>query len=89
MPTAERQHQPEANINVGGRATTIAPELQYGLVDLGFAGVGFIPSWNVPGAVSRYATFEPNENAPYLIKPGPYREDHDRLPQGQHRQRVA
>jgi len=62
------KHQPEANINVGPQGdTTIAPDLQYGLVDLGFAGVGFIPSWDVPGAVARYMTFEPNENAPYLV----------------------
>ena len=47
--------------------TTIAPDLQYGLVDLGFAGVGFIPSWNVPGAVARYMTFDPNEDASYLV----------------------
>ena len=62
------KHQPEASINVGSQGdTTIAPDLQYGLVDLGFAGIGFIPSWNVPGAVGRYMTFEPNENQPYLV----------------------
>jgi iron complex outermembrane receptor protein len=62
------KHQPEASINVGAQGdTAIAPEFQYGLVDLGFAGVGLIPSWNVPGAVARYMTFEPNENAPYLV----------------------
>jgi len=60
------KHQPEAPI-VAGSDTAIAPDLQYGLVDLGFAGVGFIPSWNVPGAVARYATFSPNENASYLV----------------------
>ena len=48
--------------------TTIGSDLQYGLVDLGFAGVGMIPSWNVPGAVSRYMTFNPSEaSAAYLI----------------------
>jgi TonB-dependent receptor len=68
MPREKDKHQPEASINVGSQGdTTIAPDLQYGLVDLGFAGVGFIPSWNVPGAVSRYMTFEPNENASYLV----------------------
>jgi len=62
------KHQPEGNINVGTQGdTAIAPDLQYGLVDLGFAGVGPIPSWNVPGAVARYMTFSPNENAPYLV----------------------
>lgn len=62
------KHQPEGNINVGAQGdTTIAPDLQYGLVDLGFAGVGRIPSWYVPGAVARYMTFAPNEDASYLV----------------------
>ena len=64
----KKKHQPEASINVGAQGdTAIANELQYGLVDLSFAGVGPIPSWNVPGAVARYMTFSPNENAPYLV----------------------
>ena len=29
--------------------------------------MGLIPSWNVPGVVARYMTFEPNENAPFLV----------------------
>ncbi|MCI4566811.1 TonB-dependent receptor [Lysobacter sp. CFH 32150] len=62
------KHQPEGSINLGAQGvTTIAPDLQYGLVDLTFAGVGFIPSWNVPGAVGRYMTFAPNEDASYLV----------------------
>ncbi|MGH8077189.1 MAG: TonB-dependent receptor [Lysobacter sp.] len=62
------KRQPEGNINVGAQGdTAIAPDLQYGLVDLGFAGVGFIPSWNVPGAVARYMTFVPGEAAPWLV----------------------
>ncbi|HEV2540263.1 MAG TPA: TonB-dependent receptor [Frateuria sp.] len=68
---ADRQktkHQPEGNITVGAQGdTTIAPDLQYGLVDLGFAGVGYVPAWNVPAAVARYMTFQPNENASYLV----------------------
>ncbi len=61
--------QPEGNINVGAQGDTpIAADLQYGLVDLGFAGVGMIPSWNVPGAVGRYMTFNPSsDSAGYLI----------------------
>jgi len=62
------KHQPEAPILVGAQGdTAIGPDLEYGLVDLGFAGVGMIPSWNVPAAVARYMTFSPNENAPYLV----------------------
>lgn len=69
---ADRQKnktQPEANINVGAQGdTAIASDLQYGLVNLGFAGLGSIPSWNVPGAVARYMTFSPSSTAfPYLI----------------------
>ena len=64
----KNKHQPEASVNVGAQGdTTIAPDLQYGLVDLSFAGVGFIPSWNVPAAVARYMTFSPNEDQPFLV----------------------
>jgi TonB-dependent receptor len=66
---SKRKRQPEGNINVGAQGdTAIAGDLQYGLVDLGFAGVGKIPSWNVPAAVARYMTFAPSETAAgYLI----------------------
>ncbi|MDN3921963.1 TonB-dependent receptor [Roseateles violae] len=66
---SKEKHQPEGNINVGAQGdTAIASDLQYGLVDLGFAGVGKIPAWNVPGAVGRYMTFNPSEtSAGYLI----------------------
>ena len=65
---SKNRRQPEGNINLGPQGdTTIAGDLQYGLVDLGFAGVGYIPSWNVPEAVSRYMTFNPVEDLDYLI----------------------
>ena len=65
---SKNKRQPEGNINLGPQGdTTIAGDLQYGLVDLGFAGVGYIPSWNVPGAVARYMTFDPVEDLDYLI----------------------
>ncbi len=68
---ADRQKQkwqPEGNINLGAQGdTTIGSDLQYGLVNLGFAGVGYIPAWNVPEAVARYMTFAPNSDAPWLI----------------------
>jgi iron complex outermembrane recepter protein len=65
----KNKRQPEGNINVGAQGdTTIAGDLQYSPVNLGFAGAGIIPAWNVPGAVSRYMTFNPSETAaPYLI----------------------
>jgi iron complex outermembrane recepter protein len=48
--------------------TAIGSDLSYGLVNLGFAGVGSIPAWNVPAAVSRYMTFSPSSTAaPYLV----------------------
>jgi TonB-dependent receptor len=65
----KEKHQPEANINVGAQGDTpIAADLQYSPVNLGFAGLGTIPAWNVPGAVDRYLTFDPSETAAgYLI----------------------
>ena len=62
------KHQPEASINLGSQGPiAIGSQFQYGFADLGFAGIGLIPAWNVPGAVAEYMTFEPNENAPYLV----------------------
>ena len=65
----KNKRQPEGNINLGAQGdTTIASDLQYRPVDLGFAGIGLIPSWNVPGAVDRYMTFNPSGDAfPYLV----------------------
>lgn len=64
----KQKTQPEGNINVGAQGdTTIARDLQYGLVNLSFAGMGYIPAWNVPGAVARYMTFNPVDNLSYLI----------------------
>jgi iron complex outermembrane receptor protein len=64
----KQKRQPEGSIILGAQGdTTIADDLQYGLVDLGFAGVGFIPSWNVPEAVARYMIFDPVEDLSYLI----------------------
>ncbi len=65
---SKQKWQPEGNINVGAQGdTAIGSEFQYGLVDLGFAGVGFIPSWDVPGAIAKYMTFHPVDNLSYLI----------------------
>lgn len=66
---SKSKRQPEGNINVGAQGdTAIASDLQYGPVNLGFAGVGSIPSWNVPAAVARYMTFTPSATAfPYLV----------------------
>lgn len=62
------KRQPEGNINLGAQGiTAIGSGLQYGLVDLNFAGVGYIPSWNVPAAVARYMVFNPVDNLSYLI----------------------
>jgi TonB-dependent receptor len=61
------KRQPEGNINLKGNPSTISPDLEYGLVDLGFAGSGMIPSWNVPGVVAKYMTFNPTDTESYLI----------------------
>jgi len=64
----KNKRQPEGNINVGAQGdTAIGSDLQYGLVDLSFAGLGKIPAWNVPGAVARYMTFNPVDDLNYLI----------------------
>jgi TonB-dependent receptor len=65
----KEKHQPEAATLLGPQGATAIPgDLQYGLVDLGFAGVGLIPSWNVPGVVNRFMTFDPSETAAgYLV----------------------
>ena len=64
----KKKRQPEGNIDLGAQGdTAIGPEYQYGLVDLSFAGLGKIPSWNVPAAVAAYMKFAPNDTAGYLI----------------------
>ncbi|MDE2407820.1 MAG: TonB-dependent receptor [Xanthomonadaceae bacterium] len=65
---SKQKWQPEGNINLGAQGITpVGSSYQYGLVDLGFAGVGMIPSWDVPGAVAKYMTFKPVDNQPWLI----------------------
>jgi TonB-dependent receptor len=66
---AKKKRQPEGNINVGAQGdTAIASDLQYSPVNLGFAGIGSIPAWNVPAAVARYMTFNPSSTAfAYLV----------------------
>jgi TonB-dependent receptor len=60
--------QPEGNINLGTQGPVpVGQDLQYSPVNLGFAGIGYIPAWNVPEAVARYMTFEPVDNLSYLI----------------------
>ncbi|WP_127564401.1 TonB-dependent receptor [Stenotrophomonas indicatrix] len=60
--------QSEGNILLGAQGdANIASDLQYRPVNLGFAGLGTIPAWNVPGAVGRYMTFNPVDNLDYLI----------------------
>ena len=62
------KRQPEGNIDLGAQGpTAIGSQFQYGAVDLRFAGVGFIPSWNVPGAVAQYMRFAPRADLDYLI----------------------
>ncbi len=62
------KRQPEGGIDLGSQGNTvIGSQFQYGLVDLGFAGVGKIPSWNVPAAVAEYMRFNPVENLSFLI----------------------
>ena len=64
---SKKKRQPEGNINLVGNPTTISPDLLYNSVDLGFAGSGVIPAWNVPGVVAKYMSFIPVDNLGYLV----------------------
>lgn len=65
---SKNKTQAEGNINLGAQGiTSIAADLQYKPVNLGFAGAGYIPAWNVPAAVARYMTFNPTTTESYLI----------------------
>jgi len=59
--------QPEGNINMIGNPTAIGSQFLYSPVDLGFAGIGTIPAWNVPAVVSNYMSFKPTSTESYLI----------------------
>ncbi len=61
--------QPEGNINLptGVNSALIGPQYQYGSVNLGFAGLGSIPAWDVPGAVAQYMVFRPAIDQPFLV----------------------
>jgi len=60
--------QAEGNILLGAQGdANVGPDLQYRPVNLGFAGIGYIPAWNVPAAVDRYMVFNPVSNLDYLI----------------------
>jgi len=64
----KRKTQAEGNINLGAQGeTSIAADLQYAPVNLGFAGAGLIPAWNVPAAVARYMEFNPTTAESYLV----------------------
>jgi TonB-dependent receptor len=63
----KKKRQPEGNIDLAGTPSTISNDLQYGLVDLGFAGAGQIPSWNVPAVVAKYMKFAPRDDLNYLV----------------------
>ena len=65
---SKNKTQAEGNINLGAQGiTSIAADLQYKPVNLGFAGAGYIPAWNVPAAVGRYMVFKPTTTESYLI----------------------
>lgn len=65
----DREKQKEvAEGGISGPSVAVDPDLQYGLVDLSFAGVGWVPAWNVPGMVDRYLTFNPSSSgAAFLV----------------------
>ncbi len=65
----KQKSQPEAPIELppGVSQAAIGPDLSYGTVNLGFAGLGRIAAWNVPAAVARYMVFRPAINQPFLV----------------------
>jgi TonB-dependent receptor len=63
----KNKHQPEGNINLKGAPTTISSDLFYQSANLGFAGAGTIPTWNVPAVVDKYMVFAPTDTQGYLI----------------------
>ena len=50
------KRQPSGQLFASG-SPTISADLLYDPVDLGFAGSGTVPSWNVPGVIAKY--FDP------------------------------
>ncbi|MBC7665326.1 MAG: TonB-dependent receptor [Caulobacter sp.] len=65
----KKKRQPEANLTAVG-TPSISSDLQYSPLNLGFAGGGVIPTWNVPGVIAKYfQPFEPSEDAQaYLVQ---------------------
>ena len=63
----KRKRQPEGGTALVGADTPIASDLQYSPVNLGFAGLGYIPAWNVPGAIARYMSFNPTDDEAWLV----------------------
>ncbi|HWW69312.1 MAG TPA: TonB-dependent receptor [Duganella sp.] len=64
---SKSKRQPEGSINLVGAPVSVPGSLQYGNADLGFAGAGSIPTWNVPGMVGQFMSFQPSEDLTYLI----------------------
>ncbi|QJD68124.1 TonB-dependent receptor [Xanthomonas campestris pv. badrii] len=64
----KQKTQPEGNITLGAQGeATVAADLQYAPVNLGFAGLGSLPAWNVPATVLRYMLFNPSDDASFLV----------------------
>ncbi|MBO9902531.1 TonB-dependent receptor [Xanthomonas phaseoli pv. dieffenbachiae] len=64
----KQKTQPEGNITLGAQGeATVAADLQYAPVNLGFAGLGSLPAWNVPATVARYMVFNPSDDASFLV----------------------
>ncbi len=65
---SKTKRQPEGPLTLKGKAdVAIASDLQFSPVNLGFAGLGTIPAWNVPAAINRYMDFNPTEDRPWLV----------------------
>ncbi|UMR30915.1 TonB-dependent receptor [Massilia sp. MB5] len=67
---SKAKRQPEGAMLLKDKPFIIPSEFLYNPVDLGFSGTGVIPAWNVPGVVSKYMIFAPNDTQSYLISKG-------------------
>ncbi len=64
---SKKKRQPEGGTTLKGADSVIASDLQYSPVNLGFAGIGTIPAWNVPGTIARYMDFNPTDDQAWLV----------------------
>ncbi|MFP5391961.1 MAG: TonB-dependent receptor, partial [Gammaproteobacteria bacterium] len=61
------KQQPEASLSLRGAPAPMPAGLINGSVDLGFAGLSTIPTWDAAALISQYMYFTPDNKANYLV----------------------